>query len=280
MSEIIIKSQIEFNALPSNFDELTEIKIVCNLEYVNRTPKNSLITVSDSAQINSVYGSAQINYVYDSAQINYVYDLAQINSVSGSAQINSVYGSAQINSVSGSAQINYVSGSAQINYVSMNAIIRIISSGVSILEAHQNVVLVYQNSDGLPKEKDDTVIINRTKQAKFNLQNFIKIYGVEGNSDEKLILYKFVKKNYTDFYSGKIEYKIGASVIAPDWNTDNECGGGLHVGATIDFAKSFYLNTEGRSLKVEVAMADIGVHPNPDYPHKIKCKKLKVLEEI
>ena len=112
----------------------------------------------------------------------------------------------------------------------------------------------------------------------FELFNFINIYNVkqEGNS---LILYKSVNESLYDFWTGKIKYKIGEWIKAPDWNPDNkkECGGGLHVCSSIEFCKEF--NT-GRYLKVKVPIKDIVIHPSPSMPHKIRCKRLFVIEEV
>ena len=163
----------------------------------------------------------------------------------------------------------------------MNVIVRIVGSNARILEARQQVVLVYQNCTGGPKKYDDSVIINRTQEAQFDLQTFIRVYGV-CQQNEKIFLYKFVQQDYTDFFTGKVKYKVGATIECPDWNTDinKECGGGLHLSPSIEFCKQFNDHPNGRTLKCEVATDDILVHPNPRYPFKVRCKRVKVLEEI
>ena len=163
--------------------------------------------------------------------------------------------------------------------MSMNVIAIVSSDSAKILEARQNVVIIYQGCEGMPQKKDDSVIINYTKKAIFELQNFIRIYNVEQPKKNFLVLYKSVKDNYTDFYTGKIKYEIGTTVECPDWDVNNsiECGGGLHLSPSIYFCKFF---NKGKYLKCEVNIKDILVHPNPHYPYKIRCKKVKVLEEI
>ena len=273
MKTIIIESQKEFDALPVAFDEYTEIRIVGKLNKVDKTFKNAFM---------SVYGSATIESVSDSATIKSVY--ATIESVSGSATIKYVYGSATIESVSGSATIKSVSGSATIESVSMNTIIRIMSNSVVILTAQQQAVLIYQNCKGCPKKKDATVQIVRTKKAKYTLENFINIYNVQKKSkgSKKIILYKFVQHDYTDFYTSKIKYEIGKTVNAPDWdkNLNVECGGGLHLSPSIEICKNFSKSNNGHALRCEVLISDIVVHPTPQYPNKIRCKKCFVVEEI
>ena len=300
MKTIIIESQKEFDALPVAFDEYTEIRIVGKLNKVDKTFKNAFMSVygsatiesvSDSATIKSVSGSATIEYVYGSATIESVSDsatiksvYATIESVSGSATIKYVYGSATIESVSGSATIKSVSGSATIESVSMNTIIRIMSNSVVILTAQQQAVLIYQNCKGCPKKKDATVQIVRTKKAKYTLENFINIYNVQKKSkgSKKIILYKFVQHDYTDFYTSKIKYEIGKTVNAPDWdkNLNVECGGGLHLSPSIEICKNFSKSNNGHALRCEVLISDIVVHPTPQYPNKIRCKKCFVVEEI
>jgi hypothetical protein len=338
METIIIKTQIEFDGLPDSFLEYTEIRIVGELDRINKNFKNAYLSVSDSATIKYVYGSATIKYVYGSATIKYVYGSATIKSVSDSATIKYVYGSATIEYVSGSATIKYVSGSATIKYVSdsatiksvsdsatiesvsdsatieyvsgsatiesvsdsatiesvsdsatieyvsMNTIIRIISDSATIVIAQQQAVLVYQNCKGDPKKKDVTVQVIRTQKATYALENFVGIYNVQKVSkySKKIILYKYVKHDYTDFYSGKIKYEVGKTVEAPDWNADNdiECGGGLHLSSSIEHCKRFNNSKDGHALQCEVLIADIVVHPSPVFPFKIRCKKCFVVKEI
>jgi len=299
MKTIKIKTQAQFDKLPAKFKFYTKIQIVGNVYSLNRTPEYSFISVSDSATIKYVSGSATIKSVYDSATIEYVYDSATIEYVSGSATIKSVsgsatiksvydsatiesvYDSATIKSVSGSATIEYVYDSATIEYVSMNVIIRVMNEGIKILEARQQVVIIYQGCKGKPKKYDKTVTIKHTVKADFNLINFINIYGVK-KTKTKLTLYKFVQSNFTDFYTGKVKYKIGKVVECPGWdsNLNNECGGGLHLSPSINYCKRFNDSKDGHALKCEVAIKDIVVHPNPQYPYKVRCRKTKVLEEI
>jgi hypothetical protein len=177
-----------------------------------------------------------------------------------------------------------VYGSATIKSVSMHTIIRIMSNSVVILTAQQQAVLIYQNCKGCPKKKDATVQIVRTKKAKYTLENFINIYNVQKKSKEskKIILYKFVQHDYTDFYTSKIKYEIGKTVKAPDWdkNLNVECGGGLHLSPSVEICKNFNKSNNGHALRCEVLISDIVVHPTPQYPNKIRCKKCFVVEEI
>jgi len=353
MNKIIVKNQEEFDKLPNEFRNYTEIQIRGHLDRINRTFINAKINLydsaqveymsdsaqveymSDSAQVGNMYGSTQIRNMYGSTQIRNMYGSAQVGNMYGSTQIRNMYGSAQIEDMYGSArvinmydsaQVGYMSDSAQvgsmsdsarvehmyntsqvrrmydlaqvrhifgsaqiksmfgltqIKYMSMNSTAKILSTDVIIHEARQNVILIYQDCTGSPRIKDDSVIINYTKSAESILNNFIKGYDVK-TENNKLVLYKFVRKNYTDFFTGTIEYKIGTIVKCPDWNSnaDIECGGGLHVSPSIEFCKRFNNSKDGHALKVLVDPKDIIVHPNPIYPYKIRCRQLEVLEEI
>ncbi len=227
--------------------------------------------VSGSAQIGYVYGSAQIRSVYGSAQIGYVYDSAQIGYVSGSAQIRSVYGSAQIGSVSGSAQIGSVYG---------NGLLNIYSSSVTIKNANNKAILICYESPKIIKKAKSVKIIKTAqyKEDNFSIQKFIDIYAVEQDGED-LILYKSVKDDYTDFYTGKIKYEIGKKIVAPDWDDKykEECGKGLHLSPTPYFALQF---NNGKVLKCKVKRKDCRTVKSPTYPHKVRCRQAEVIEEV
>ena len=305
MQTIEIKTQAEFDALPDTFQSYTKIRVTGKLQQIARTFINAEINVSGSASIQHVSGSASIKHVYESASVQDVYgsasiqhvygsasiqdvsgsasiqdvsESASIQDVSGSASIKRVYGSASIKHVSESASIQDVSGSASIQHVSMNAIIRISGDSVQISEARQSVVLIYQGCQGQPQHQDDAVIVNRTKIADFTLEIFIKTYDVQ-QADGKLILYKSVRDDYTDFYSGTVKYEPGTVVECRDWDPspDRECGSGLHLSPSIEHCKRF---RAGKYMRCEVAIADILVHKRPQYPYKVRCKRVFVVGEV
>ena len=244
-------------------------------------------SVFGSATIKYVYGSATIESVFGSATIKYVFGSAIIKYVSGSATIEHVYGSATIESVSGSAIIKYVygsatiesvSGSATIEHVYGNVILKVLSSGVRVIKVEQEATIIYQACKGRPKEVTKTVSIIWKPKAKFTWNNFIDIYDVKVKAD-KVTLFKSVKNNYTDHYTGKIKHVIGTIIKCPDWDPDinRECGGGFHLSPSIDWCKKF---GPGRYLKCEVNIKDIIVHPYPKYPYKIRCREFEILEEV
>jgi len=245
-------AQIECMSNLARVEYMSDLAQVKNMyssaQIISMHKSTQVINMSDSAQVGSMYNSARVEHMYNTSQVRWMYDLAQVGHIFGSAQIKSM------------------SSSAQIRYMSMNSTAKILSADVIIHEARQNAILV---------------IISYIKSAGFNLNNFIRGYDVK-TENNKLVLYKFVQKDYTDFYTGKIKYEIGTIVKCPDWdsNVDRECGGGLHVSPSIEFCKIFDNSEDGHALKVLVDLKDIIVHPNPQYPYKIRCKQLEVLEEI
>jgi len=281
---------------------------ICKSAVVKNIVNSTIENIFDSAVVNNIYGSSEIKYiygsvvigdVYDSVKIKCVYGLAivkrirnsaVIENVCGAAVIKNVYDSANIKNIQNSATIECVYGSAiieridnlaTIKYVAMNAIVKVASKEVKILEARQQIVIIYQGCEGKPKKYDKTITIKYITKAVFDLINFVNIYKVK-KIKNKLILYKFVQSDYTDFYTGKIKYEVGKVVKCPDWNSNinNECGGGLHLSSSINNCKKFHESEDGHALKCEVDIKDILIHPNPLYPEKVRCREVKVLEEI
>ena len=94
-------------------------------------------------------------------------------------------------------------------------------------------------------------------------------YGVK-HTDGIAIVYKAVDSSYVSPKGGN--YKPGTIPMAPDWDGGKkECGGGLHFSPCPAMARAFNPNAT-RYLACPVALADIAVHPDGDYPEKIKAR--------
>ena len=96
-------------------------------------------------------------------------------------------------------------------------------------------------------------------------------------------LYKAVSQDRADFKTGKIKYE--GEVIAPDWDSkyEDECGKGLHLCPKPFFCDYFVPGDQKPIyLLCEVALKDIKVYKNgtPEYPWKVRCKKVKVIKEV
>jgi hypothetical protein len=97
-----------------------------------------------------------------------------------------------------------------------------------------------------------------------------ELYGVTVENDVA-ILYKAVSDDFKSAYG--FDYTPGTVPVAPDWDGGKrECGGGLHFVSTPRCGLS-YCDSATRYVACPVALADISVHENPEYPDKIKARR-------
>jgi hypothetical protein len=88
------------------------------------------------------------------------------------------------------------------------------------------------------------------------------------------ILFKAVKQDFTPpCHAGNgVVYTPGTSPVAPDWDGGKkECGGGLHFSPTIPATLKFHSDNP-RWMACPVALADLVVHPDGQYPEKVKAR--------
>ena len=156
-----------------------------------------------------------------------------------------------------------------------NSMVKIYSDYVNLKSVLQESVVIVR--DCKPKLPKGIKHLIRTKTAQTTKREFLQIYKeqVQGG---KITLYKSVNSDDNcDFYSGKIKYEVGKIVTCPDWNPDKniECGGGLHLSPTPREALGY---NQGKVLKCEVDIKDFVVYPSNIT--KVRCKKVKILEEL
>jgi hypothetical protein len=278
-----IKTQQEFNKLPNSFNKYTEIRIIGNLDYVDKTPENSLIYVYDSAVIESVYDSAVIKSVYGSAVIKSVSDSAVIESVSDSAVIKSVYDSAVIESVSGSAVIKYVYGSAVILLMTGLASAVFIYSAKKIVARGFNLIRqIGTKKINFVLGKNVTFVqVKKTINDTPTFRMFASTYPVETKKG-KVILYKAVHKNkkvYFSEHNNSFIYKIGETISEKcDSKEMGSCASGIHIAHkmwAVLFGKDW---KDMALLECEVNIKDIVV--SSDCDGKVRARKVKVLREV
>ena len=90
---------------------------------------------------------------------------------------------------------------------------------------------------------------------------------------ELAILYKAVREDYRSAHG--MLYTPGTTPEALDWDGGHaECGGGLHFTADPMTAKVHFDPEATRFVACPVALADIIVHPTPEYPFKIKARRV------
>ncbi len=100
--------------------------------------------------------------------------------------------------------------------------------------------------------------------------------------DGDIIAFKKVKDDFTDYYTGTINYKIGSTVEVErktvDDNRDNCSSNGLHVGA-LQYARDDYNPGQGKILVVKVNPKDFVSVPKDYSCQKARVCKMKVLSE-
>jgi len=118
----------------------------------------------------------------------------------------------------------------------------------------------------------DVSILTKTTSYKVSPQEYLDMYPLNALGDNKILLYKSVTPDHTDFYTKKIKYE--GTVICPDWdsNFERQCGGGFHLSPTPEQALSY--NT-GIVLRCSVDLKDFVVYK--DDLSKVRCKKVTVL---
>jgi hypothetical protein len=85
-------------------------------------------------------------------------------------------------------------------------------------------------------------------------------------------LYKAVRDDYRSAHG--MSYEPGSSPEAPDWDGgEAECGGGLHFSPHPMLALAFDSKAT-RFVACPVALKDIAVHEKPDYPTKVKARRV------
>jgi hypothetical protein len=167
----------------------------------------------------------------------------------------------------------------------MNSIIIVKAKNVKIHTASQNSTIICQ--DCIPKisTKMSTVDVLYKKVSEFTIDSFISIYDIQ-IEDNCIILFKIVNSDLKDFYTTTIIHTINTWIEVQDWNPNKncECGGGFHACSKISLCKRF--NNNGRFLKLKVPLKledgsdNVLVHPNPDFPEKVRFKRCFVIEEV
>jgi hypothetical protein len=90
--------------------------------------------------------------------------------------------------------------------------------------------------------------------------------------DGMALLYKGVDAEFRSGYG--FLYKPGSTPEADDWDgMKRECGGGLHFCSSPSATHEFVSNPE-KYVACWVALEDLVVHTNPQYPTKIKGRKI------
>lgn len=127
----------------------------------------------------------------------------------------------------------------------------------------------------------NNVMKNPNKESGEAAFKFLENKGFPLTSDGCFLGYKRINSNFMDFYSGKIEHKVGKVIKHPQSSCDPnrliQCSNGLHVG-TFEYARTFNGHLNGHLVLVKVNPKDIVCIPNSDTSWKIRVCEYKVIK--
>jgi hypothetical protein len=102
-----------------------------------------------------------------------------------------------------------------------------------------------------------------------NAREWCDYYGAE-IIDDRAILFKGVNEEFHS--SHNTFYKPGTETIAADWDGGSqECGLGLHFSPCASMAREFASSAK-KFIACLVPLAEIAVHPDGSYLHKVKAR--------
>jgi hypothetical protein len=263
--EVEVKTQAEFDVCvkAGNIP-------VCRQGYF-KASGSATVTASDSATV-TAYDSATVRAsgsatvaAYGSATVT-AYGSATVTA-SGSATVTAydsatvtAYGSATV-TASDSATVT-ASGSATVT-ASGHTILRV-SNAVKVIATATVIVAISGSSCSVK----GGIKVNREKPN--DAKSWCLHYGIKPNRGI-VVLFKAVDSNYKANYN-QFDYTPGTKPTAPDWDGGiTECGGGLHFSPTPWMALQFN-SSATKFVACPIKLSDIVVHPNGQYPEKVKAK--------
>ncbi len=110
-----------------------------------------------------------------------------------------------------------------------------------------------------------------TRVKRSTAQEWCDYYGVKVERGIA-ILYKSVHQDYLNGHNRSFSWKPGTVPECKDWDAKVECGSGLHFSPSPEMAREFFSDNP-RYLACPVRLKDIVVHPDGEYPQKVKAKK-------
>jgi hypothetical protein len=114
------------------------------------------------------------------------------------------------------------------------------------------------------------------------IKEWLELKGIKPQRG-KAILWKAVKPDGTDFYSGTIHYELDKEVVDPKWDESfaGECGYSLHLADSPAGAKYFARDKgDFKLLQVKVKLDDCRVFGGqPEYPMKLRARACTPIKE-
>jgi len=308
MKIIVVKNQKEFDNLPKKFDEYTRIEIrsvrsVFKIKINFKTGNSSVVAWGNSSV--EARGNSSVEARGNSSVE--AWENSSVEAWENSSVV--AWGNSSVVATGNSSVVAWENSSV-VAWENSSVVARenssvvawenssVVARGNSSVEARGNssveawensVIRIFSNirlklnqfSVGIgigikikAEYKSGSATLINKEIAKYDKKLFLRMYKKNIQKGGEILLYKSVKDDNTDFYSGKIKY-IG-KVICPDWddNPNRECGGGLHLSPTPELAKSF---NNGKIKKCIVEQKNFVVYPkNID---KVRCKEVEVIED-
>jgi hypothetical protein len=158
-----------------------------------------------------------------------------------------------------------------------NASFKVQEATVVIDRLRQSAIAICLDTQCTVTEKDDSAQVIVCPRVLHDIGSFCDIYKQNMVGKTAITLYKTVKADFTDHYTGEITYAADTELTCLDWdpNPKRQCGGGLHLSPTPYLALSYH---QGNIMKCEVKINDIVIYA-PDIT-KVRCRMVKVLEEV
>ena len=193
---------------------------------------------------------------------------ASVVEVGGSARVGWVGGSASVGWVGGSARVVEVGGSARVGRASGKAVLALYDrAAVELAGKH---VCVYLHSALATVQGGH--LIDLTSLDLRDVDQWIDYTGAETDGDD-VLLYKAVDDAGHSYRL--TAYQLGATVTAPDWRDDHDCGGGLHASPSPAQARAYY-ESASRMLVVAASRASLRTIG----ADKAKAPTLRVVREV
>ena len=127
----------------------------------------------------------------------------------------------------------------------------------------------------------DKLMSNPSRRAVNELYSFLEHKAMPLTPDGNFLAYKAVKDDYTDWYSGTFNNKVGETLEMVRNNVCDDaqvgCSHGFHAGS-LDYAESF--GSGGHLMVVEIDPQDVVSVPNDCDCQKLRTCKYKVVDHF
>ena len=133
----------------------------------------------------------------------------------------------------------------------------VVACDSSHVEAWERTTITRRSKNSETKLHGKALLQEASEDLAFpSLKEWLAFWDIQPKA--KLRMYKAVKPDLTDFYTGKIHYEVGKTVACPDWldHWQEECGHGFHVSPQL-FLTERYAQSEHVHIAVEVAVKDL-----------------------